>query len=117
MIKISKIIELKEIQLDNNVVKSIEEQLNIIDENYGEGREIDRDLGGYVLILESNKDVIEVKENILRDIIPEYIDDIECEGGKQYCLSLFLLSSDYSVTVVATKDLTGMLLEEREEGR
>ena len=35
-------------------------------------------------------DVIEAKENILKDIIPEYVDNIECEGGKQYCLSLFI---------------------------
>ena len=57
-------------------------------------------------------DVIEVKENIVKDIIPEYVDNIECEGGKQYCLSLFLLSSDYAVFVVATKELMDILIEE-----
>ena len=56
--------------------------------------------------------VIEAKENILKDTVTEYVDNIECEGGKQYCLSLFLLSSDYAVIVVATKELTDILVEE-----
>lgn len=69
------------------------------------------DLGGYVLVLETKEDVIEAKENILKDIVSEYVDDIESEGGKQYCLSLFLLSSDYAVVVVATKGLMGIFIE------
>ena len=111
MRKISKLSHLSEISLEGEVAKIIEQQLNILDESYGIERNIDADLGGYVLILESKDDVIEVKENIVKDIIPEYVDNIECEGGKQYCLSLFLLSSDYAVVVVATKELMGILIE------
>ena len=75
------------ISLEAEVAKIIEEQLNILDESYGGERNIDADLGGYVLLLETKEDVIEAKENILKDIIPEYVDNIECGGGKQYCLS------------------------------
>ncbi|WP_368240780.1 hypothetical protein [Clostridium paraputrificum] len=112
MRKISKLSHLIGISLDFDVAKIIEEQLNILDESYGIERNIDTDLGGYVLILETKDDAIEVKENIVKDIIPEYVDNIECEGGKQYCLSLFLLSSDYAVVVVATKELMDILVEE-----
>ena len=112
MRKISKVSELIGMGLEVNVISTIEEQLNILDESYGVGRDIDEDLGGYVLVLETKNDVIEVKENILKDVIAEYVDDIECEGGKQYCLSLFLLSSDYAVVVVATKELMDILIEE-----
>lgn len=112
MRKVGKLSHLSEISLEGEVAKIIEEQLNILDESYGIERNIDADLGGYVLILETKDDVIEVKENIVKDIIPEYVDDIECEGGKQYCLSLFLLSSDYAVIVVATKELMDILIEE-----
>ena len=105
MRKVGRLSHLSEISLEGEVAKIIEQQLNILDESYGIERNIDADLGGYVLILESKDDVIEVKENIVKDIIPEYVDNIECEGGKQYCLSLFLLSSDYAVFVVATKEL------------
>ncbi|MDU2283515.1 hypothetical protein [Clostridium sp.] len=112
MRKINKVSDLIVMELDVNVTSVIEEQLTILDENYGEDRNIDLDLGGYVLVLETKEDVIKVKENILKGIIEEYVDDIECEGGKQYCLSLFLLSSDYAVVVVATKELMEILIEE-----
>ena len=112
MRKVSKLSRLSEISLEGEVAKNIEQQLNILDESYGIERNIDADLGGYVLILESKDDVIEVKENIVKDIIPEYVDNIECEGGKQYCLSLFLLSSDYAVVVVAAKELMDTLIED-----
>ena len=112
MRKISKVSDLIGMRLENNVISTIEQQINILDESYGAERKIDSDLGGYLLILETKDDVIEAKENIVKDIIPEYVDNIECEGGKQYCLSLFLLSSDYSVVVVATKELMDILIEE-----
>ena len=111
MRKISKLSHLSEISLEGEVAKNIEQQLNILDESYGTERSIDSDLGGYVLVLESKDDVIEAKENILKDTVTEYVDNIECEGGKQYCLSLFLLSSDYAVVVVATKELMDILIE------
>ena len=112
MRKISKLSHLSEISLEGEVAKNIEQQLNTLDESYGTERSIDSDLGGYVLVLESKDDVIEAKENILKDTVTEYVDDIECEGGKQYCLSLFLLASDYAVVVVATKELMDILVEE-----
>ncbi len=112
MRKISKLSHLIGISLEFDVAKIIEEQLNILDESYGTERSIDSDLGGYVLVIESKDDVIEAKEDILKDTVAEYVDDIECEGGKQYCLSLFLLSSDYAVVVVATKELMDILVEE-----
>lgn len=112
MRKISKVRDLIGIDLEVKLASAIEEQLKILDANYGSERNIDADLGGYVLVLETKDDVIEVKENILKDIIAEYVDDIECEGGKQYCLSLFLLSSDYAVVVVSIKELMDILIQE-----
>ena len=111
MKKVSKINDLSGIELDINVISVIKEQLNILDENYGVQRNIDTDLGGYVLILESKDDVIKARKDILDGIIPEYTDIIECKGGKQYCLSLFLLSSDYAVIVISSKELMDRLIE------
>lgn len=112
MRKVSKVSDLIGIELEVNIVSAIAEQLNILDASYGAERDIDEDLGGYVLVLETKEDVIEAKENILKDIIAEYVDDIKCEGDKQYCLSLFLLSSDYAVIVVAAKELMDIVIVE-----
>ncbi|WP_315080946.1 hypothetical protein [uncultured Clostridium sp.] len=43
--------------------------------------------------------------NILKDIISESVDNIECEGDKPFGLALFLLSSDHEAVVIATKEL------------
>ena len=111
MKKISKLSELIGLKLEAKVVNVIEDQLKILDENYGEIRNVDKDLGGYVLVVESIEDVKELKNGILKDILPEYTDEIICSEGVNYTSSLFLLSSDFSVVVIADEELSKILLE------
>ncbi|EDT13655.1 hypothetical protein [Clostridium perfringens] len=87
------------------VIKSISETIEIFNENYGETRNVDKDLGGYVLVVESEEDVKELKNGMLKDILPEYTDEIKCSEGVNYTSSLFLLSSDFSVVVIAEKEI------------
>ncbi|MDH2336383.1 hypothetical protein [Clostridium perfringens] len=93
------------------VIKSISETIDILNENYGEIREVDKDLGGYVLVVENIEDVKELKNGILKDILSEYTDKIICSEGVNYTSSLFLLSSDFSVVVIAEEELSKILLE------
>lgn len=93
------------------VIKSISETIDILNENYGEIRDVDKDLGGYVLVVESVEDVKELKNGMLKDVLPEYTDEIICSEGVNYTSSLFLLSSDFSVVVIADEELSKILLE------
>ena len=93
------------------VIKSISEIIDILNENYGENRNVDKDLGGYVLVVENIEDVKELRNGMLKDILPEYIDEIICSEGVNYTSSLFLLSSDFSVVVIAEEELSKILLE------
>lgn len=93
------------------VIKIISETIDILNENYGENRDVDKDLGGYVLVVESIKDVKELKDGMLKDILPEYTDEITCSEGVNYTSSLFLLSSDFSIVVIADEELSKFLLE------
>ena len=93
------------------VIKNISETINILNENYGENRNVDKDLGGYVLVVESVEDVKELKNGMLKDVLPEYTDEIICSEGVNYTSSLFLLSSDFSVVVIADEELSNILLE------
>ena len=77
------------------VIKSIYETIDILNENYGENRDVDKDLGGYVLVVESLEDIKELKNGMLKDLLPEYTDKIICSEGVNYTSSLFLLSSDF----------------------
>lgn len=79
----------------------------VLDDNYGEERAVEHDLGGYVLILEVAEDVETIKELInLEDILPEYVDLITCSNGSKYTNSLMLLSSDYIVSLLIPLELT-----------
>ncbi|EHR0218271.1 hypothetical protein [Clostridium perfringens] len=101
--------ELKDYPME--VIKSISETIEILNENYGENRDVDKDLGGYVLVVERLEDVKELKNGMLKDILPEYTDEITCSEGGNYTSSLFLLSSDFSVVVIADEELSKILLE------
>lgn len=93
------------------VINSISENVEILDDNYGENRNVDNDLGGYVLIAENIVDIEILKQDKLKGLVPEYTDIIECSEGVNWTSSLFLLSSDYAIVVLTTEELSKFLLE------
>lgn len=94
-----------------NVISHIGEIISIIDENYGEYREVEAGLGGYVVIAENIVDIETLKKDKIQGIVSEYTDIIECSEGVNWTSSLFLLSSDYSIVVMTTEELSKYLLE------
>jgi len=99
-----------------------EEIASILDEEYGEDRHWNRDLGGYILIAESEEDVKSMEELIGFDyVLPEIVELISCKNGENYTSSLMLLSSDYSISLLipliyTPKSFLGYL-ETEAEGR
>lgn len=93
------------------VVEKIREVIIILNEVYNEERDIEADLGGYVLIAENIVDIEVLKQDKLQGVIPEYTDIIECSEGVNWTSSLFLISSDYAIVVVTTEELSKFLLE------
>ena len=76
------------------VINSISETIEVLDDNYGVDRNVDKELVGYIVIAE-NIVVIEIlKQDKLKGLVPEYTDVIECSGGVNWTSSLFLFSSD-----------------------
>ncbi|MGN2338119.1 hypothetical protein ACTFIN_08325 [Clostridium cagae] len=56
------------LELDNipsEVIENIREIIDILNENYGANRNIDNDLGGYILIAENIVDIEILKEDKL----------------------------------------------------
>lgn len=112
MKKIYKEIQLQEVNnIPSEVTESIKVTIDILNENYGEERDIELDLGGYIVIAENIVDIEILKQDKLQGLIPEYTDIIECSEGVNWTSSLFLLSSDYSIIVVTTEELSKLLLE------
>ena len=48
---------------------------------------------------------------MLKDIVPEYTDEIICSEGVNYTSSLFLLYNDFSIVVIAEEELSKLLLD------
>ena len=92
-------------------MKSIKVTITALDENYGDNRDVESDLGGYVVIAENIVDIEILKQGKLQGLIPEYTDIIECSEGVNWTSSLFLISSDYAIIVVCTEELSKFLLE------
>lgn len=101
--------ELKDYPIE--IINSISETIQILDVNYGTNRHVDNDLGGYVIIVENIVDIEILKQDKLQGLVAEYTDLIECKEGVNWTSSLFLLSSDYSIVVVCTEELSKYLIE------
>ena len=106
--KESQLLEVNNIPVE--VIESIKVTIDILNENYGENRDIEADLGGYVVIAENIVDMEILKQDKLQGLVPEYTDIVECSEGVDWTSSLFLLSSDYAI-VVTTEELSKFLIE------
>lgn len=102
---------LEVINIPIEVIESIKVTITALDENYGDNRDVESDLGGYVVIAENIVDIEILKQDKLQGLIPEYTDIIECSEGVSWTSSLFLLSNDYAIIVVTTEELSKFLLE------
>ena len=81
------------------VVENVDNVIDILDENYGYNRKSTDD-GGYVCIIENIKEVEYLKVNILKGLVEEFSDVIYEDCIDKYNSTLYLLSSDYSITII-----------------
>ena len=105
----SQLVKLNSIPVE--VIEFVREIIVILNEAYGEDRNVESVLGGYVLIAENIVDIEILKQDKLQCLVPEYTDVIEVMNGENYTSSLYLLSSDFSIVVVCTEELSKFLLE------
>ena len=91
-------------ELPTEVLATIEDTIEILDENYGTERTAE-DLGGYIAVVDK-AGIKDLKQHQLKGITPEYIDDIE---GAEYISALFLCSNDFSIVVVCKKELKNLI--------
>ena len=78
----------------------IKENIQILVEEYGEERE-EKQIGGFIAITDE-EGLKELKESLLKNTVPEYIDEIE---GVDYISAVFLCGSDFAVLVICDKKL------------
>lgn len=104
MIKLGKVKEMVKIQgLGKDVQSKVKELLKILDSEYGEDRDVDKDWGGFIAIIEGEQDFEVLKKEYYLDVEvaePEWSMEIN-ESWEEH---LFVMNSEYSIVVVGTKD-------------
>lgn len=109
MIKIAYLKEKNKIKaLPLKVQKNILRILKVIESEYGKSRRYE-DYGGYVLVVEKEKDFEVIKNKTYIDcdnIIAEYVDKIVCSDGEVYTNSLILCNNDYAISLIIPLELT-----------
>ena len=92
------------------VVENVDDVITILNESYGDNRKSTDD-GGYVCIIENIKEVENLKSNILKGLVEEFSDVLHQDETNTYSSTLYILSSDYSITVITKNEETEYLLK------
>jgi len=102
MIKIAHVREVTGLCLPQEVVTVVKEAVTVLDTEYGEDRTADSDYGGYVLFIEDDGELEQLKELYidLETVIPEYVNVITCDDGQIYTNCLIMLGSDFGVIMI-----------------
>lgn len=93
-----------------DIVDNVDNVIKILNESYGNNRKVTDD-GGYVCVIENIEEVEYLKVNILKGSVEEFSDVIYEDNVDKYSSTLYLLSSDYSVTVITKNEATDELLK------
>lgn len=111
MIRIAYEREVEAHNLPKEVEKIARNITQTLDSEYGADRHWKEDLGGIVLVLETQEDLNRLTEYHLEpdELIPEYVDFVSTEN-ENYLVALVLLSSDYSITLIMPMYLAPMEL-------
>ena len=98
---------IKEHKISNEVLKFIENVLDILDSNYGSERSIEDD-GGYVALI-IGRDSITTEENYQEildkhNLIKEYaeFEDVICSDvfGTVWCSDLYIVGNEYGISII-----------------
>ena len=92
------------------VVENVDNVITILNESYGDNRKLIDD-GGYVCIIEDIEEVEYLKVNVLKGLVEEFSDVIYEDNVDKYSSTLYLLSSDYTITVITKNEVSNELLK------
>lgn len=108
MIKIAHVKETESLRLPQEVVGAIKYIAKVLDNEYGEDRDVDGGDGGYILVIESKDDFAKLKDIYMdmKDVIAEYVDLIKVTDGEDYTNSLIILNNDFAISLIIPVAIT-----------
>lgn len=116
MIELSYLKETERVRfLPKEVQETIQGILQVLDTEYGADRNKYEDDGGYIIVVEEEKDFEEIKDKTYIDcidVIAEYVDKIVCSNGETYTNSLIICNNDYAISLIIPMELTPQNLKD-----
>lgn len=90
------------LSIPTDALAALLECVQVLDNEYGEGRDMEKDDGGYVVLLEEEEDIDALKAFFPLDTsLPEWV-GLSRSG---YTSSLYILNNEYSVVLFMPVDL------------
>ena len=87
---------------DKELKASVKQYLSVLDENYGQNRNVYEDDGGFAIIVEDESDLQEASEYVnMETDIYEYIEEI----NEHYLVILKLCNNEFSIMIYIRKIL------------
>jgi hypothetical protein len=98
-------------RIDPNVYHSALRITSKLDEEYGAGRDVDNEDGGFVLIAENIQDVSLIDQRYVRlnSNGQEVVDIVKCKTGA-YINALFLSNNEFGINVFIPMDIAPKIL-------
>jgi hypothetical protein len=97
--------------IDRNVYGAALRIVTMLDETYGDERDVDNGDGGFVLIAENVQDVEGIGQRYVRlyENRHEAVDVVKCEAGV-YINALFLCNNEFGINVLMPMDIAPQTL-------
>ncbi len=106
--------------LPKEVIETITDIATVLDNEYGNDRDVNVGNGGYILIIEDKEELYKLSDIYIDidTIIPEFTDRIPISGGNDYTRTLLILGNDFTVTLIMPLSITPkrFITEYAEEG-
>ena len=99
-------------EIPREVFSHLQYSIDLLEENYGAGRDIDHDDGGFVLLFTHAEDLAQIRSSTGIDFAchsPEWVDHISTES-EDYAAALYLISNDFGIILAAPASLLSRLL-------
>lgn len=121
MIKVGTMKQLKMVQrevekLPRAVVEEVKGIVSILDDAYGATRDVETDLGGFVVIVQCKEELLNLQQEhhvTLEDY--EFIEPIQADRDTGYVYVLYQVSSDYAVAVISERIFIEVVIAEKEQ--
>ncbi len=101
-------IPVQQTNLPKEVIDTITDIATVLDNEYGNDRDINGGNGGYILIIEDREELYKLTDIYIDidTIIPEYVDRIQVRDGQDYTNTLLILGNDFTVTLIMPMTIT-----------